>query len=171
MVAHPSSVDLRRAMQLSARVRDPIDGEHYRFRYRVGGKEQLLALGKWAAVTVPEARDAETHDEEGRLLGQRPDGKLTASWRSRFLGACAPVHDASTILLGLALGASIEAIGKVALRKSGRGTIPAGTNPLSRIFSRGKKPYARSKFRRRERCNTSPTFRSSRRPIWHSATG
>ena len=49
----------------------PTGGKLWRFKYRVGGKEKLLALGKWNAVSLAEAR--EKRDTAKKLLAQKID--------------------------------------------------------------------------------------------------
>ncbi|HKE42713.1 MAG TPA: integrase arm-type DNA-binding domain-containing protein [Casimicrobiaceae bacterium] len=49
----------------------PSGGKLWRLKYRVGGKEKLLALGKWNAVSLAEAR--EKRDAAKKLLAQKTD--------------------------------------------------------------------------------------------------
>jgi integrase len=49
----------------------PTGGKLWRFKYRFGGKEKLLALGKWNAVSLADARDK--RDAAKRLLAQNID--------------------------------------------------------------------------------------------------
>src|SRR5215472_14075403 len=49
----------------------PTGGKLWRLKYRFGGKEKLLALGKWNAVSLAEARDK--RDAAKRLLAQNID--------------------------------------------------------------------------------------------------
>jgi len=46
-------------------------GKLWRFKYRYGGKEKLLALGKWNAVSLAEAR--ERRDAAKKLLAREVD--------------------------------------------------------------------------------------------------
>ena len=65
----------------------PAGGKLWRFKYRHMGKEKLLALGKWKAVSLSMARDA--RDEAKKLLARgidpsaaRKQAKLEASARA-----------------------------------------------------------------------------------------
>jgi integrase len=49
----------------------PSGGKLWRFKYRFGGKEKLLAFGKWNAVSLAEAR--EKRDAAKKLLAQKID--------------------------------------------------------------------------------------------------
>jgi len=49
----------------------PSGGKLWRLKYRVGGKEKVLALGKWNAVSLAEAR--EKRDAARKLLAQKID--------------------------------------------------------------------------------------------------
>src|ERR1700687_5693167 len=49
----------------------PAGGKLWRLKYRFDGKEKLLALGKWNAVSLAEARDR--RDEAKKVLGRNID--------------------------------------------------------------------------------------------------
>ncbi len=49
----------------------PVGGKLWRFKYRFNGKEKLLALGRWKAVSLAEARDR--RDAAKKLLARQID--------------------------------------------------------------------------------------------------
>ncbi|TMH17637.1 MAG: DUF4102 domain-containing protein [Betaproteobacteria bacterium] len=68
-------------------------GKLWRFKCRFDGKENLLALGKWKAVSLADARDA--RDEAKKLLARNVDPSIKwkeekSVWASQ-LGSSRPV--------------------------------------------------------------------------------
>ena len=64
----------------------PAGGKFWRWKYRVDGREKLMALGKYPDVSLADAR--ERHAEEHRLLahGQHPMAKRKMDKRAARLG-------------------------------------------------------------------------------------
>lgn len=54
----------------------PSGGKYWRFKYRVAGKEKLLALGVYPEVTLADAR-AKREEAKGDRWGYRSDGSET----------------------------------------------------------------------------------------------
>lgn len=50
----------------------PSGGKLWRFKYRLHGKEKLLAIGKWSATSLAQARRARDHAKELLASGQDP---------------------------------------------------------------------------------------------------
>src|SRR5215471_76885 len=65
----------------------PAGGKLWRFKYRFDAKEKLLALGKWRAVTLAEAREA--RDDAKKLLAKNiePGARRKEEKRKRAIAA------------------------------------------------------------------------------------